>query len=244
MKLTVCLTPNDFEASQLKGKVAVVIDVLRASTSIVTAIHNQCHQIIPVAEVTTAQKLAHAQSKTTTLLCGERGGLKIEGFHLGNSPAEYTFATVRNKTLIFTSTNGARLLTKTREAEHVLVGAFVNISAVVEHLLKSDQEVALLCAGSENQFSLEDTTCAGMMLAKLYRVIPRQMEMNDAALAAMFLYQKFEQNLLNMVRLAHHGRYLNKIGFQSDLILCMQIDAAPVIPVFKTGVITAFHKDF
>lgn len=244
MKLTVYLTPNDFEASHLKGKVAVVIDVLRASTSIVTAIHNQCHQIIPVAEVATAQKLAHAQSKTTTLLCGERGGLKIEGFHLGNSPAEYTFATVRNKTLIFTSTNGARLLTKTLEAEQVLVGAFVNISAVIEYLLKTDQEVALLCAGSENQFSLEDTTCAGMMLAKLYRAIPRRMEMNDAALAAMFLYQKFEQNLLNMVRLAHHGRYLIKIGFQSDLTLCMQIDAAPVIPIFKTGVITAFHQDF
>jgi 2-phosphosulfolactate phosphatase len=244
LKLTVYLSPIDFEASQLRGKIAVVIDVLRASTSIVTAIHNQCHQIIPVAEVTTAQKLAHAQSKETTLLCGERGGLKIEGFHLGNSPAEYTFATVRNKTLIFTSTNGARLLTKSLEAGRTLVAAFVNMSVIVGHLQELDQEVALLCAGSENQFSLEDTTCAGMILSKLYRAIPQQMEMNDAALAAMFLYQKFEQNLLNMVRLARHGRHLIKIGFQSDLILCTQVDSAPVIPIFKKGVITAFNKDF
>ena len=110
--------------------------MLRASTTLTTALQNGCTQVIPVDEVQTAKALAAQQSSSTTLLCGERDGKKLQGFHLGNSPAEFTVSNVKNKTIIFTSTNGTKLLTKTKYAKKSVIGAFVNARAVSNFILK------------------------------------------------------------------------------------------------------------
>jgi len=244
LKLELFLTPKDFTPEQIKGKAAVVIDVLRASTTIITAFQNQCRQIIPVAEVEAARNLIALQSKTTTLLCGERHGRKIEGFHLGNSPLEYTLENVRNKTLIFTSTNGSRLLTKTQPATVSMVASFVNVSKIVEFLLKIDADVAILCAGSYDKFSFEDTVCAGMIAAKLFKVLTKKLEFSDLELAAMLLSQKFENDIVKMLRLSRHGRYLISIGFMKDLVACANVDSIDLVPVFYKGVIALPKSDY
>jgi 2-phosphosulfolactate phosphatase len=244
LNIDMYLTPEDFSPEMLKGKISVVIDVLRATTTITTAFQNGCHQVIPVAEVETARKLAAVQSKETTLLCGERDGVKLPGFHLGNSPAEYLSDIVKNKTIIFTSTNGSRMLTQSRESVLTLVAAFVNVTKVVEYLLQQDQDVVILCAGRQNQFSLEDTVCGGMIIHQLYKTIPKKIRINDLVLSAMILYQKFENNILQMLSLSMHGRYLVKIGFNPDLVTCANVDSIALVPVFQKGVISLPKNDF
>lgn len=243
MKAELFLSPEGFAPEALRGKIAVAIDVLRASTTMITALQNGCRQILPVAEVETARKLARLQSQETTLLGGEREGKKLEGFHLGNSPREYTAASVLHKTLIFTTTNGTRLLNKTQEAELTLVAGFVNGSQIAEYLNESGKNFAILCAGTEGHFSLEDTVCAGMIFSYLYKMAAAKLQLNDLVLAAMILYQKFENNILNMLKLAQHGRYLTQIGFEADLINCSNVDAIPVIPVFRNGVVELLQSE-
>ncbi len=237
MKAELSLTPEDFEPDALQGKVAIAIDILRASTTIITALQNGCRQILPVAEVDTARKLARLQSQETTLLGGEREGKKLEGFQLGNSPREYTPATVLHKTLIFTTTNGTRLLNRTQKAELTLIAAFVNASQIAEYLYQAGKNFAILCAGTEGCFSLEDTVCAGMIFSNVYKMASTRLQINDLVLMSMILYQKFENNILNMLKLAQHGRYLTQIGFEADLINCSNVDSIPIIPVFRNGVV-------
>jgi len=244
LNIKLFLTPEDFQPDDLKGKAAVIIDVLRASSSIVTAFHNQCHQIIPVTEVETARKLAAFQSKDTTLLCGEREGRKIQGFHLGNSPNEYTLEKVKHKTLIFTSTNGSRLMIKSKEADISIVASFINISAVVAYLVHKNKDVVILCAGSYGQFSLEDTVCGGLISAKLFKQLDKKLVFDDLMLAAMLLSQKFDNDIIKMLHLAKHGRYLINIGFQNDLVTCARLDSIDLVPVFQNGLITLPRAEF
>ena len=244
MNIELFLTPEDFSPAVLKGKIAVVIDVLRATTTITTAFQNGCRQVIPVAEVDTAKKLAAVQSKETTLLCGERDGNKVTGFHLGNSPSEYISNVVKNKTLIFTSTNGSQMLAKSRESNYTLIASFINMSKVVEYIIEQDRDIVILCAGSQNQFSLEDTVCGGMIIHQLYKKIPKKIRINDLVLSSMILYQKFENNVLQMLNLSMHGRYLVKIGFKQDLLTCANVDSVALVPVFQKGVISLPKSDF
>lgn len=237
MRVNVFFTPEEFTPDDLKDKTAVVIDVLRASTTLITALQNGCGRIIPVAEVETARALAAQQSKQTTLLCGERLGKKITGFHLGNSPAEYLPEVIWNKTLIFTSTNGARLLTRTKSASSAVLAAFVNADVVSEFIAKSQKAVTILCAGANNTFSLEDSVCAGLLVYKLYKALDTELSMSDAALATMILFNKFGHNLLNMLLLSNHGRYLKSIGLGNDLQICARLNSMAVLPVYKGGIL-------
>lgn len=238
MNIELFLTPNDIDSETLSGKTVVVIDVLRASTSITTAVQNHCRQIIPVAEVETAKNLFALQSKETTLLCGERNARKVAGFHLGNSPAEYTTEKVKNKTLIFTSTNGARLMAKVQSAKIAYIAGFVNMTEVVGKLLADKNDIAVCCSGRYNQFALEDTVCAGMIITRLYKQLPDNLKINDLVLMAMILYQKFEDNLMKMFHLSVHGRFLISIGLKNDVITCGNVDSIGIVPVYRKGVIS------
>jgi len=237
LQVDVYFTAKEIIPEDLKEKIAVVIDVLRASTTLTTALQNGCSQIIPVAEVNTAKALAAQQSKSTTLLCGERHGRKLPGFHLGNSPAEYIPEVVRNKTLIFTSTNGARLLTQTKYASTSILASFVNADMVSDYIINAETDIVLLCAGDENTFSLEDSACAGLFVYKLFKTFQSQVKISDAALATMILFNKFGHNLLNMLLLSSHGRYLKSIGFGNDLPICANLNSVAVLPVFMGGVL-------
>ncbi len=242
MRVDLCLVPGELNHCQVMHRSVVVIDVLRASTTIVTAFAHGCRAIIPVEEVEEAKRIAATIGDQHVLLGGERGGVRIEGFALGNSPREYRTAAVRDSTIVFTSTNGSRLFRAVQNGALVLVGALVNAEAVTRALADAGQEVLLVCAGREGRFSAEDFFCAGLFASRLLKLSPREVELSDAAQIA----QRFAAGRASAVRVlqrSEHGRFLASIGFAQDLAVCAEVDAYQVVPHYVEGVIRARGAD-
>lgn len=234
------LSLAEINSEDVRDRIAVVIDVLRASTSIITALHHGARSIIPVAKVETARNLAAKLRDSSVLLCGERNEMIIDGFDLSNSPIEYTNDRVRDKTIVFTSTNGAQLFDFARHAAQVFVGAFVNASVLYEHIAQSEADVALLCAGKNGRIGLEDVVCGGMIVDHLIERSANPVELNDGAIAARILYQHYAENITEMLCQASHGKRLIEIGQEPDLKICGSIDAVGVIPVLSDNELILF----
>ncbi len=230
IRAEVHFTAFRLEELQLKDRNIVVLDVLRAGTSIATALHNGAKQIIPVNDIESAMKISGGLSTDVTLKAGERNARMIEGFHLGNSPGEFTAAAVRGKSIIFLTTNGTNAVVRGKHARNLVMGGFVNLSAIVAFLAALRSDFVILCAGKDNAFSMEDAVCAGRILNILSAGHAAALELNDSAVAAMMLDKSHGKNLLKMLKNSEHGRYLTSIGMGEDLDLCAAIDAVPVLP--------------
>jgi 2-phosphosulfolactate phosphatase len=161
--------PAQIEPGDLAGGVAVVIDVLRASTTIIVALTNGATRVIPCGHVETARRLAAEDTTGHTLTGGERGGVKIEGFDLDNSPSSYSRERVAGKTIAFTTTNGTAALLRTDGAARVLIGAFVNRQAIVEAVHFDGRPVHLICAGTDGRLTTDDLLGAAAIAAGLAR---------------------------------------------------------------------------
>ena len=225
------------------GRFVVVIDVLRASTTITTALHHGARAVWAVAEPSDARRVARTVGRATSVLGGERNAERIAGFDLGNSPREYRASIVAGKSVVTTTTNGTRaILAGRRGASRLVVGSFVNFSVVLRELtaaLRAGTSVAVICAGSEGQFSLEDAVCAGRFVRRAVvsvansrahsaRFTPR---LNDAARVARLLERPYMRNLSLLFTDASHARTLRRAGFARDLAACAELDAHPVVPV-------------
>src|SRR5215468_5888030 len=162
-EVRVHLLPQLAPPGELAGGVAVVIDVLRATTTIIHALAAGCEAVRPCLEVDEAKHLADGMRAGRVILGGERGGRPLPGFDLGNSPREYTPQVCRGTTLVLTTTNGTRALVRAAEADRVLVAGFVNYSAVCEQLRQDARPVHIVCAGTEGAITLEDTLLAGAL---------------------------------------------------------------------------------
>lgn len=239
IKVGVYFTPANLEEMYLKDKNIVVIDVLRASTTIATALSHGAKEIIPVSNIESAVKISGSLFGDVTLRAGERNGRMIEGFNLGNSPDEYTPEVVGGKSIIFMTTNGSAAMVKGRYGKNLVVGGFVNLSAIVSFLKRLHEDVLIICAGKENNFCIEDTLCAGRLINKLSKVFGDEILPDDAALAAMTLDKHLGKNILKVLKNSDHGRYLTEIGFENDLSICAEIDALDVLPVLSGNVIRA-----
>jgi 2-phosphosulfolactate phosphatase len=192
----------------LAGGTVVVIDVLRATSTITYALAAGARRVVPCGEIDEARRIAAGLPEGGTLLGGERGGLAIEGFDLGNSPCEYTLQRVAGRTIVFTTTNGTRAMLHCRQAERVLLGAFVNLGAVVERLRSADR-VHLLCAGTEGEISLEDVLAAGAIVNRLMpRLDPEaagpwwRAELNDQARIAADMSREISPPALPLEKLS------------------------------------------
>ncbi len=237
MLVEVYFTPHQIDELALRGKTVVVIDVLRASTSIATALHNGAKEIIPVTTVERAVKISGNLFGDYVLRGGERNGRMIEGFNLGNSPFDYSEDKVRGKAIIFSSTNGSLAIEKARFARDMVIGAFVNISSVVQFIKELRQDFFVVCGGTSGRFSLEDTVCAGMLIQKLAEEEGADLSLSDSAIAASLLHKGYRRNILKMVKNSEHGRFLSDIGFGKDLPACAAIDTVPVLPLWIGNVI-------
>jgi len=218
-----------------KNQIAVIIDVLRASTSIITALANGCKAVIPVAEVADAFKKANKLGREKVLIGGERNEQIVAGFDLSNSPSDYGLKKVKDKTIVFTSTNGAQLFDLARSAGQSIVGGFVNISSVAAFSVDKKNDVAILCAGKSKQFGLEDVVCGGMIIKKIMSRTKEPPLMNDGANAAIMLYERYAGDLLAMLYRSSHGQRLIAIGQANDLSLCAALDTAQVVPICQNG---------
>lgn len=230
--IDVVFTPDLLPFSDLTGKTVVVTDILRATTTITFAIANGAAAITPVLTPEDAFRLAANQPKV--LIGGERGGVKVDGFDLGNSPREYTEAVVSDQQIVLTTTNGTRTLQACRAAERVLVGSFLNLRATVNRLAQVEGELVIACSGREGGFCTEDTVFAGACVAAL-----EETQLTDAAETARILYHAHRDDLLGMLKNCYHGRSLASIGLGEDLEFCAQIDLVDVVPHLVDGQIIA-----
>jgi 2-phosphosulfolactate phosphatase len=230
----------------LKDKNVVIVDVLRATSTMLVALANGAKEVIPAENVTTAAKIAKGIGKSG-LLCGERGGVIIKGFNLGNSPFEYSKEVVKNKTLIFSTTNGTISMHKARYAKNCVLASFLNISLVAEYLNILDEEFTIICSGKLNNFCLEDFVFAGALISKLFKLGKNKSryEIFDTEIAAKTLSKSLvyissdlnKQKIVDMLNISEHGSYIKSLGFGDDLEFCAEIDSYPYLPVLNKGLI-------
>jgi 2-phosphosulfolactate phosphatase len=235
MKADVLLYPQALSNQVFNEKKVVVIDVLRATSTIVTALSRQALQVIPVNEPTEAIELARRIGSDECVLGGEQKGLKIEGFDLGNSPTEYDTAKVAEKKVILCTTNGTKAIKRAQGAAEVLIGSYLNMQAIVDYLATSGQDLLVLCAGRELQVSLEDLACAGMVVRDL-KELRDDLELTDAATVARYVAERAQScGLEQFFALTEHGQYLTQIGMAADLQACAALNQFTIVPRFTDG---------
>jgi 2-phosphosulfolactate phosphatase len=240
MRVDVFFTPQEVAPGDVAGRVVAVVDVLRASTSIAVALENGARAVIPLASsedvVSRAKNLARSEVK----LAGERKSQQISGFDYGNSPLEFTRENVDGKTILMSTTNGTNAILAVQGARDVLIASYVNFSAVLSMLraaLRGGTDVAIVCAGQEKHFSLEDTACAGLFVQHITEKLTKA-EINDAAQAAMVIDKKFGANRKKLFKSSSHGIALADAGFGEDLEACAELDSYSVVPVYQDRQIT------
>ncbi len=232
MKIDVCFSPHEYQNDLYKDYTVVVIDVLRATTCIATAFANGCRTILPVETIEEAFNKKE-QQYPEALLAGERQGLLIPGFNMGNSPSEYKRELINGKTIIMTTTNGTIALKRAGEAGQIYTAAFVNAMAVCLKLKERLRNTVILCAGTEGRFSFEDALCAGLLSDRLSDIAV----LADKALAVQAMYRGVRANLTNKVMASTHARYLTQIGFSEDIDMCLEHDLYAVTPIFENSMI-------
>ncbi len=207
MNVDVFLTGSHVTEEDVEGRTVVVIDVLRASSTIITALANGARAVIPVADMDQAGKIAMNLDPSTYLLGGERDGDRIDGYHLGNSPLEYTPDVVHDKTIILNTSNGTRALWNAREARHLIVGGFLNADRVVQFIREAGLDLTIICAGNHDRVTLDDTLCAGLILHRLWNGQEPE-QVSDAAHIALTQYLHDRDALAEALRQSNHARWL------------------------------------
>jgi len=183
---------------------------------------------------------AKAFDRSEVKLAGERQMRPIPGFDLGNSPLEFTRETIEGKTVLLSTTNGTGAITALQGPRDVVIGSYVNFSAVLAMLrtaMRGGTDIAILCAGREKQFSLEDAACAGRFVHHAMRR-RADVALNDAAFAGMLIDRRYSDNLMRLFSASAHGRALSEAGYGDDLAACAAIDSYPVIPIYSDRQIT------
>ncbi|MGD2120257.1 MAG: 2-phosphosulfolactate phosphatase [Gemmatimonadota bacterium] len=236
MTVDVFFSPGVVEESSVEGRTAVVIDVIRATSTVVEALANGAKAIFPTISTEEAVKLASSLGREDTLLCGERKGLKVEGFDLGNSPGEFSAERVGGKQIVMTTTNGTRAFAAVDGAERVLAASFMNLSAVTR-ALEGVSSLVVVCSGRENRFSLDDALCAGMLLRGLGSNAAEEMTLNDAGRVAMDLAAIYEIDA-EFLSSTGAGKSLLSVGLEADLELCASVDRHSLVPEMKERRIT------
>jgi 2-phosphosulfolactate phosphatase len=233
----VCFSPHSFPLYPSGDSIVVVIDVLRATTSICTALHFGVERILPVASVIEARNY---QSKGF-LVAAERHARRVEGFDLGNSPSEYMNPELKGKIVVFSTTNGTQAIRTARNAYKIVIGAFVNLTELSVWLSKQHRNIVLLCAGWRDFFNIEDTLCAGAIACNLDKT--GQFETSyDSTLAAKSLYETARTDIFSFMEKSSHYMRLEKLNLKEDVKYCLTPDKAPVIPVMEGNYIVPYKK--
>jgi len=242
MNVEVFLTHTTVTEDDVRGRAVVVIDVLRACSTINTALHHGARAVMPVLDMAQAGKIAANLDPDVFRLGGERNTEKIEGYHLGNSPLEYTEEEVNGRDIILNTTNGTKALERAKTARHLVAGSFLNVSRVARFLDSHDLDATIICAGHENRVSLEDTICAGAVLYRLWDG-DEPGHVSDAAHTAysLFLYNK--ESLSDTLRNTNHARRLAANGHADDVDYCYRIDRLPILPYYTDNRLIAYAPD-
>lgn len=211
---------------RVEESIVVIIDIFRATSSICYGIHNGARAIIPVSTVEECRSFRQQGH----LLAAERNGMVVDGFDFGNSPFSYSADKVADKTIVLTTTNGTRSIELSRQAKKVVIGSFLNLSALCNWLREQTESVLLVCAGWKGNFSLEDTLFAGAVVDRLQYDFHVE---DDSAVAAMDLYLNASGDLRRYLRKSSHSERLKKLDIEEDITFCLQVDQLDTIPVLQ-----------
>ncbi len=242
MKLSVHFAPSGLGPGTFEKRPVLVIDILRATTTIVTALANGAKAVLPASSAEDALRLAQNLQRGDVLLAGEHRSERIPGFALGNSPLEMTPEVVAGKTLVYSTTNGTQAILAADDGHPVLIGAAVNFRAAAQAAWRAFEEageLAILCAGRERGFALEDAYAAGRFVEAIVPgQLRRSLEVNDAVVAARELVKKFGHDWKKAVNASAHARFLKERGFSRDLGFAIQEDAFDVVPLYADRHVT------
>ncbi len=231
--LYTCLSPALLHLYDVSNSIVVIIDVLRATSTIATALYNGAAEIIPIDTVAECIRLG---TELNAITAGERDGQVAEGLQYGNSPFEYPTEFIKDKTLVLTTTNGTKLLhmALANGATEIITGSFPNITAVCSYLLNQNKNVVLACAAWKDKVNIEDTLFAGAVVNKIKDNFTVQC---DSSQMAESLYKTAERDLYTFMkeRNATHYHRLTKYHLEKDIRYCLTNDGAPALPVYVQG---------
>lgn len=229
MQVDVIANVNEARSDDFIQKTVIVIDVLRATSTIVTALAHGCSAIVPVETVNQAIQL----QQEGDLLGGERFCKKIAGFHYGNSPAEYSTPGIAGKRVILTTTNGTRAIQKSQRAGRLLAGSLLNAEACAKAAYSQKRDVVIVCAGTQDEFCLEDGLCAGLLIVYLKEYGGEKVDANDLGIAMRHAYETVRDRIEDALLSCSSGRRLSKIGHRNDVLHCSQVNLYDLVPVWK-----------
>lgn len=231
--LYTCLSPALLHLYDISNSVVVIIDVLRATSTIATALHHEAKEIIPVDSVPECIRIGKQMEAITA---GERDGKVAEGLQYGNSPFEYPASFIAGKTLVLTTTNGTKLLhmALNNGAHEVITGAFANLSAVCEHLIQQNKPVLLACAAWKDRVNIEDSLFAGAVIHQIKHHFSVDC---DASTISELMYTQAQTDLFAFMKQnnASHYKRLSGFGLEKDIQHCLTPDTAPVVPIYQEG---------
>lgn len=231
MEIRVIPTARQCSEIDFTGKTAVVIDVLRASSVIITALARGAKAILPVTRVEEAFSL-YANADNEVILGGEQQARIIEGFHLGNSPLEYTAETVGGKEVVLKTTNGTLAIHGSAASDQLVVGSFLNRQKIVDFLLSQNNDIVLVCAGTNGKFSMDDALCAGLLIDGFLK--HKEASCCDLG-QTLRAWASTSVDLRRHLSGCYHLNYLLSIGYELDVNYCLQLDAFDLLPVYKQG---------
>lgn len=226
--LEVCLSPALLHLYQTEGTITVIIDVFRATSTIVAALDNGASKVIPVASVQECIDLG--QQIPDSITAGERDGKVAEGLQYGNSPSEYPKSFVDGKTLVLTTTNGTRLLHMVNNAAEIITGSFPNLDAVCNFISKQNKNVLLACASWKDRFNLEDALFAGAVAERVSDCFTINC---DSAVACISMANNSDGAYFEYLKRGAHYKRLSGYGLESDMVYCTTPNIHPVVPILK-----------
>ncbi|MFK7899412.1 MAG: 2-phosphosulfolactate phosphatase [Cyclobacteriaceae bacterium] len=221
--IEICLSPDLVHLHDVKGKCVVVVDILRATSSMVSGIAHGVGSIIPVTSVEKCKEL----QATGCLAAGERGGEKVAGMDMGNSPFSYMEESLKGRNIAMTTTNGTVAIEKSSEADHILIGAFLNISAVAQKVKELNQDTLIFCAGWKGRVNAEDTLFAGNLIDL---ITDTHMYADDATRMAYTLYKGVEDSLKEYLMQCDHAKRLERLNIRKDISFCLKKDEYSIVP--------------
>ncbi|MGG7200078.1 2-phosphosulfolactate phosphatase family protein [Clostridium butyricum] len=233
MKIDIIISADDIIESKLENKIAVVIDMFRATSVIVTALNNGCEEVIPFLTIEETLESSEELNREEYMLGGERRAVKIDGFDLSNSPLEYTKEVVEDKKVLITTTNGTRTLTKSNSAKRIIIAAMINAKAVADKLLEINEDVVIINAGTNGNFSMDDYICSGYIINEMLKV-DNNIELTDISKTANMIYEN-NSDIISYVKEATHYSVMKLLELDNDIEYCIKKSIVNNVPEYKDG---------
>lgn len=221
---------DDVREESLKGKVAIIIDVLRATSVMATALAHGAKRVLTLADVNEALEMK--RKHPDLLLAGERNAVKLKGFDLGNSPLEMTTELLKGRDLLMCTTNGTQAIAAAQQAHLLYTAALINMKSVVDEIAPLSQDLVIICSGTKGLFSLDDGLAAGILVNRLMK--RKEYQLTDNA-RLMSLAIKEEKDLKKALKECYHLKVLLKNGFQADVDYCLSLDVLEAVPRWIDG---------